>query len=516
MATKCVSDKIKDSWREKERAGLAFNARHDLKTLKPSDSGRMSLTQFPVYHDVIDGADFDRERLAEAFVPLSDFQSSGLGRVNYCNFIEEFFPDARRFGKKNGEMSGWTVAEILRGCRHTSYRHGVCNSGGEHVAFGSDCGDASCFSYQDKDNARAKDVSMKDIFDAYHGVDFSLGFTSHVFTTSLYVRELLTKKFLCGAPVEADLCRLADRVIQEVFLTVVDDATGRSRVSGISHEAVQNFSSGKDIPKDKSRGAVFLERGFAWHVQGFLLNIGMRKDGSLFRLSHIGREFSQLELKQYRLSAGMLWRDALQKYLGVKFPAEALNSEGVLNVHFNFGQDISMRAGGLANRLIYDNRSAHRMVSSLIFKGGLYREMRRLRSHDVVGFERAKTYLRCILNIPDSSGVVLSQFKKRSMWFGLFAASQKKKFFKRIDVVFKSRKERIKEMYALRKIKCPKHHEGEIIIEMEENQFGVVVPARYSYSSLIDFFKDVFVILKGGYARLERYKERDCAPDLGS
>ena len=511
-----VSSDIALAIRRKLKAGLAFDSEHGYTgKLKHVDAGRLTLSAFPAKTNEIFGSDFDKERLAEAFVPVKDFHLSGLGRVNYCNFVEEYFGHVKRVTAV-GDYVGWTVAEILRGCKHTHYLHGVCDVGGEDVAFGRDCSDISCPSYLYKQNVLNKDISLLDIASVYAcgSVDFKLAFTSWVFTTSPFVRELLTKKFLAGYPVENDLCRLANGVIEELFFNVVGGSSGRTRVRGIIHQSCQNFSSGKMIPVGKTKGRVFLERNFVWHCQGFCLNLAERSDGSIFRLSHIGREFSVSELKEYRVSAGMLWRLALQNYLGVEIPDDSLNSEGTLNIHFNFGASIGMESGGLGNRLLYDNRSAHSLVSSLVANGGLHREMRRLKRDNPAGFEDAKAYLSAILSLPDETGRVLGHRKKSSQWFGLFSGNSKAAFMKRHGIVFKSRKRRIQDIHLLRRIKCPVHPEGEIVIEMKEDKKGKILPVRYSYESLISFFPNVCVILKGGSERVERWKERDFPLDL--
>ena len=95
-------------------------------------------------------------------------------------------------------------------------------------------------------------------------------------------------------------------IVSEVFLSVIDGAEGCTRVKGILHNSVQNFSSGKNVPMGKSKARVFLERGFNWHSQFFLLNLGERSDGSIFRLKHVGRKFSRDELEYYSLH---LWYD---------------------------------------------------------------------------------------------------------------------------------------------------------------------------------------------------------------
>ena len=94
---------------------------------------------------------------------------------------------------------------------------------------------------------------------------------------------------LAGFPVKADLCQIGASIISEVFLDVVDNARGVSRVEGIVHNVIHDFSSGKNIPYGESKASAFLSRGFAFHLQGFVLNVGRRKDGSFFRLSNVGR-----------------------------------------------------------------------------------------------------------------------------------------------------------------------------------------------------------------------------------
>ena len=48
----------------------------------------------------------------------------------------------------------------------------------------------------------------------------------------------------------------------------------------------------------------------------------------------------------------MMWRKFLERYLGVEIPASELNSKGVLNCHFNWGDSVAMTRGGLGNRLL--------------------------------------------------------------------------------------------------------------------------------------------------------------------
>ena len=138
-----MADSIEDIISRRNKAGLAFDSSHNLTKVKSRDSSVTVLEQFPVSKDVVYGSDFNREREAEAFVSVPDQYSSGLGKVNFNNFGEEHFPDARRF-KKNGEFSDWTIWEICRTCKHWHYGHCVCSVGGEHAAFAYDCGEGVC------------------------------------------------------------------------------------------------------------------------------------------------------------------------------------------------------------------------------------------------------------------------------------------------------------------------------------------------------------------------------------
>ena len=163
----------------------------------------------------------------------------------------------------------------------------------------------------------------------------------------------------------------------------------------------------------------------------------------------------------------------------------------------------------------HDSRGAHGMVSSLIYRGGLVQEMRRLKKHDRSGYDAAKLFLRAILSIPYKEGRVIARNTKRNCWYGLFSANSKRGFFKRLGVEFKSRKERIEEVRALRKHSCPKHPGGELITEMKaDSKTGVVVPVRYKYDELMSLFPEIVISLKGGYGLIERWKERDAALDL--
>ena len=490
----------------------SFGLNQSVKILK-SGLEHVALTEF--VPSVAPKWDSDRLKLVEA-LGLSEWQESGLGVLPLALFYDEHFYDARRFDE-SGFLSDFTIGEIVRGCRHTKGYVGVCPEGGEKFAYPRDCGDGSCPNYQFNQNRLSCDVAIRDLWSVYQSLvmDFDMGFTSYVFTTSPFVREKLTEKFLGGEPVEADLNAMVAGIIETVFLEVVDDVRGRSRIGGIIHNAVQFFSSGKDLPVGKSKARAFLERGFAWHVQGFLLNIGQRKDGSIFRLSHVGRSYSEDELAQYRFVAGFMWKKALERYLGVVIPDDALNESGVLNVHFNYGTEWTIHRGGLANRLNYDNRTAHGSVRSLVNSGEMIVEMRRLRREGSVGYERAKLYLRSVLSIPDANGKVLGQRKKSSLWFGLFSGKKKKAFFKSIGVEFKSFKERRQEVYSLRPRKCPNHSSSIIELVMVENKFGYSSLASYDLRFLVCEIPDCLVAVRGGRWRLERWKQIDSCEAFG-
>ena len=462
-----------------------------------------------VVASVVPKWDSERLKLSEA-LSLSEWQESGLGVLKLALFYDEHFFDARRFDR-SGVLSDFTIGEIIRGCRHTKGYVGVCPEGGEKFAYPRDCGDASCASYQFNQNRLACDVAIRDLWSVYQSpfMDFDMGFTSYVFTTSPFVRERLTEKFLAGESVEADLNAMVAGIIETVFLEVIDDVRGRSRVDGITHNAVQIFSSGKDLPVGKSKGRVFLERNFVWHVQGLILNIAQRKDGSIFRLSHVGRHLVADELEQFRFVCGFMWKKALERYLGVVIPDDALNQSGVLNVHFNYGTEWTIHRGGLANRLNYDNRSGHGSVRSMVNSGEMIVEMRRLKREDFASYERAKLYLRSVLSIPDASGKVLGQRKKASLWFGLFSGKKKKAFFKSVGVEFKSFKERRQEVYSLRPRKCPNHPLSIVKLDEVENKFGYSALVSYDLRSLVSENPDCLVVVRGGRWRLERWKQID-------
>ena len=215
------------------------------------------------------------------------------------------------------------------------------------------------------------------------------------------------------------------------------------------------------------------------------------------------------ELDYYRLLIGQKWKSALGLYLGVEFPSSALNSEGGLNVHMDYGTGWGSERGRLLHRVSYDNRSAIYSVMSLVNSGGLVSEMRGLRSSDPVGYEHAKKFLSVVCSIPDSSGVVFGYKNKSSNWFGLFAPKRKPKTFKELGLVLKSRGERIDEIYRLRKHECPEHLGGEIVIEKQINDKGSLVPVAFSYLGLIERFPDIQVIVAGGLSRIEIWRERD-------
>jgi hypothetical protein len=172
--------------REILRLSRSFTPEHELKSRKGAGSCLSVLTAFPHERNVIFWVDEWDKRVKPAFVPLPVFQDSGLGQVNYCHFLAEFFPWARRLDKF-GIVSEFTVAEIVLACKHKIFHHGQCSIGGEHITYGVNCGDLSCGSYQDSKTRLYAEIALKDIQDVYSSpeIDFPLGFTTYEMTCSL-------------------------------------------------------------------------------------------------------------------------------------------------------------------------------------------------------------------------------------------------------------------------------------------------------------------------------------------